>query len=336
MAELLVERPQLPLPARIRRRVGALVVDSFFKGAARAGRWVPLADPRLHDVEVTRDLPYLDTGLREHRLDVWRPRLRRGPLPVVLYVHGGGFRMLSKDSHWLFGLIFARRGYLVFNISYRLAPRHRFPAAIEDACAAYRWVVREAERFGGDIRWLVLAGESAGANLITGLTLAACYGRSEAWARAVFDAGVTPVAVLPACGLFQVSDPERFARGPKRLSHFLQDRISEIADAYLDGVRVRAPDGLDLADPVVALERGNPPERPLPPFFISCGTADPLLGESSRLERAIQALGGRCESRYYEGEPHAFHAFVLRESARRCWRDSFEFLGRHAPSSHAR
>ena len=51
----------------------------------------------------------------------------------MLYVHGGGFRILSKDTHWIMGLAFARRGFLVFNIGYRLAPKHPFPAAIADA-----------------------------------------------------------------------------------------------------------------------------------------------------------------------------------------------------------
>ena len=56
-----------------------------------------------------------DTGLLEHRLDIYRPRESSGPLPIVLYIHGGGFRILSKDTHWVMGLAFARREFLVFN-----------------------------------------------------------------------------------------------------------------------------------------------------------------------------------------------------------------------------
>lgn len=327
--EQLLERPELPLVDQLRRRLGAFLVDGFFEGASRAGRLVPLSHPRLHGVEVIRDVPYLAGGLLEHRLDVWRPKGAAG-LPVVLYMHGGAFRILSKESHWLFGLIFARRGFVAFNISYRLAPRHRFPAAVQDACAAYEWVVRNAERFGGDPSRIVLAGESAGANLATALTLSTCYPRREPWARKVFELGVTPRAVLPACGVFQVSDPERYLR-EHRLSRFFHDRIAEMADAYLHGARVPMPDGLDLADPVVALERGVPPERPLPPFFLSCGTRDFLMEDSRRMERALSRLKVPFEARYYAGEIHAFHAFVLRASARRCWRDAFGFLERHVP-----
>src|SRR5438093_3887886 len=120
---------------RLRRNAGAFVADNFFKVASRAGRLHPMADPAKHGVEVVRDVPYLDTKREEHLLDVYRPTGRsKGPWPVCVYVHGGAFRILSKDTHWIMALAYARRGFLVFNISYRLAPKHPFPAAIADAC----------------------------------------------------------------------------------------------------------------------------------------------------------------------------------------------------------
>jgi acetyl esterase/lipase len=128
--------------ARLRRRVGAAVVDGFFRGVSRAGQLHPAARPERHRVEVLRDISYAPSNLAEHRLDIYRPTDRTGPLPIVLYVHGGGFRILSKDTHWLMALAFARRGYVVFNVGYRLAPEHPFPAAVEDVCAAYAWVVQ--------------------------------------------------------------------------------------------------------------------------------------------------------------------------------------------------
>src|SRR5690606_7492163 len=142
----------------------------------------------------------------EHRLDVYRPRDRGRALPIVFYVHGGGFRILSKDTHWLMGLAFARRGYLVFNIGYRLAPEHPFPCAVEDVADAFAWMVDHAEADGGDLSRVVYAGESAGANLVTSLALQTVFEREESFARRVFETGISPKAVVPACGLFQVSD----------------------------------------------------------------------------------------------------------------------------------
>lgn len=310
------------LSEKVRRRLGAAVTDGFFTGALRGTGLLPWASPRLHGVEVTRDVRYGPHG-EAHTLDVYRPKGAAGPLPVVLYVHGGGFRILSKESHWLFGLKFARRGFAVVNINYRLAPRHPFPAAIEDACAAYVWLVQRAAALGVDVSRLVLAGESAGANLVTALSLAACAPRPEAFARAVFDLGVVPRAVVAAYGLLQVSDVRRFEQDPA-VSTYVHDRLREVEDDYLRGAH--APHGLDLADPLTALERGQPLARPLPPFFAPCGDRDVLLDDSQRLARALTRLGGHCEAPVYRRGVHGFHIVFFTPSARRCWRDLDAFL----------
>ena len=312
-----------------RRRLGAVLVDNLFRGAASAGRLHPLARPERHRVEILRDIPYRREGGQKHKLDIYRPTGRSGPLPVVLYVHGGGFRILSKDTHWVMALAFARRGYLVFNIDYRLAPQNPYPAAPEDAAAALAWTAENAERYGGDPGRIFLAGESAGANLITSLTIATSYERPEPWARALFETGVRPRAVVPACGMLQVSDPGRFLRRKSTLGTFVNDRISEVSTAYLDGAIRTSPGALELADPLVVLERGLAPDRPLPPFFIPVGTKDPVLDDSRRLKAALDRLGASSEIRYYDGEIHAFHAFVWRAEAQRCWRDTYDFLERH-------
>lgn len=308
----------------LRRRAGALIVDNLFRGISSAGKLHPLSRPESHRVEVLRDISY-GAGARHRRLDVYRPTNRSGPLPTVIYIHGGGFRILSKDTHWVMALSFARRGYVVFNIDYRLAPEHPFPAALEDCCAAFAWVADNAARYGADRDRLALAGESAGANLVTALAVATAYPRPEPWSRVAWDVGLAPRAVLPACGMLQVSDPGRFGRRKAKLNTFLQDRLHEVSEAYLG----RAQGDLDLADPLVLLERGAPPGRPLPPFFVAIGTRDPLLDDSRRLKAALDRLGATCEIRYYPGEIHAFHALVFRPNARRCWSDTFAFLDRH-------
>lgn len=319
------------LAARLRRaqrRAGGRGVDAFFRGLSAAGRLHPQADPARHGVEVLRDVPYAGAGCAEHHLDVYRRRGSRGA-PAVLYVHGGGFRILSKDTHWMMALAFARRGYVVFNVDYRLAPRHPFPAAIQDVLDAWRWVVDNAADYGGDASRIVLAGESAGGNLVTSATIATCYRRDEPWARAAFETGVAPVAVVPACGILEVSRHDRFAERYPQMSRFVADRIGEVASGYLKNSP--ADVSRDLADPVVVLERGDRPERALPPFFVPCGTRDPLIDDSRRLAAAIEALGGTCDLALYPGELHAFHAFLWRENARRCWADTFRFLDLHAP-----
>ncbi len=318
------------LVARLRRRAGALAIEAFFEGLSRSTRLLPKARRALALAEVSRDLPYRPTGRTEHTLDLWRPRDRGpGPLPAVLYVHGGGFSILSKETHWAMALRFAAAGYLVFNVNYRLAPRHPFPAALEDLCEAWAWLDAHLEAHGGDPHRVVLAGESAGANLVTALTVATSYDRAESWARRAREVRLRPAAVIAGCGYLQVSDPERFGRR-KPLPAWLEDRIVETSRAYL---RRAVPDpagGLELADPLRVLE-GARPARPLPPFFAFAGTADPILDDTRRLGAALLAHGAPHLVRLYPGEPHAFHALAWRPQAEHCWRETFDFLRAHLP-----
>jgi acetyl esterase len=314
---------------QVRREAANRVSEVFLRGvSATARRLLPIADAERQNVEVIRDVPYLASGSADHRLDIYRPTSRPGPHPVVFYVHGGGFTLLSKDTHWIMGMMFARYGYLVFNISYRLAPRHPYPAALEDTMAAYRWVVENAERLGGDLDRLVVAGESAGANLVSSLAIATSYPRPEPWAREVFDLDVRPKVAVPFCGIFQVSDTERFWRR-RRMPGWVRYIIDDISSAYLRGGDPGGPGGLDLADPVVLLERGVAPDRPLPAFFLPVGTRDPLLDDTRRMKRALDRLAVPCRASYYKGEIHAFQALVMREPAKRCWVDTFAFIDQH-------
>jgi len=131
-------------PDSLKRRLNGKMLEAFFTTASCLGRLHPKSRPERHGVEVIKNLPYIDDGDEAHLLDVWRPINRDGPCPALVYVHGGAFTILSKDTHWLMALAFARRGFVVFNINYRLAPKHPFPAAIEDACRAAAWVTEHA------------------------------------------------------------------------------------------------------------------------------------------------------------------------------------------------
>ncbi len=311
------------LPVRLRRKATMFAVDRFFYSIAALGQLHPLARPERHGIVRTRDILYGDAAV--HRLDVWRPSSpAKG---AVFYVHGGGFRILSKDTHWVMALMFARAGYVVFNVDYRLAPTHPYPAAISDVAQAFSWVVDHAREHDVDPKRIVLAGESAGGNLVTALTLATCFERSEPWARDAFSRGVVPAAVLPACGLLQVTKPERFRSRWPHMSRAAHDQIVVIASEYLGpNARDLSPEALDFADPLLAIERDEPSARPLPPFFVACGTRDPLLDDARRLHRALERRGAHSELRLYPGELHAFHAAVLTPNARRFWRDTYGFL----------
>lgn len=287
-------------------------------------------------VRVQRNVPYLGTGRRSHRLDVYVPEGRTGPLPVVLYIHGGGFMWCSKETHFIPAQAFARAGFVVFNINYRLAPRNPFPAAIEDVCEAALWVKDNAARFNGDASRLVVAGESAGANLVCALTLACCSPRPEPFAKAVYDAKILPRVVIPACGVLQVTEPSRhWAR--RRLPGVAKRVMHMLPDAYApQWSRPHYAEELDLVDPLHAFEGNYRFTRPLPGFFVPVGTADPLLDDTRRLAAALHRRGTPHEARYYPGEIHAFHFMLWRKAAQQCWTDTLRFIDQRLSASQLR
>jgi acetyl esterase len=106
------------------------------------------------------------------RLRHYRPSLERR-LPVILYAHGGGFVVCSLDTHdRLMRLLAQRTGAAVIGVDYRLAPEHPYPAALGDCLAAHSWLHAHGREVGLEAGRLVMAGDSAGANLALATLLA--------------------------------------------------------------------------------------------------------------------------------------------------------------------
>ena len=243
----------------------------------------------------------------------------------MMYLHGGGFRILSKDTHWMFGFAFARRGFLVFNVDYRLAPHSPFPAALEDAGHALAWVLESAAGFGGDLDRLVFAGESAGANLALALAVAGAVPLDDSLARWIRELRASPRAVVAACGFLQVSQGERYLK-QSDLPMWVRSRIREICRSYLPDQGRQRFEARALADPLLVLEHARQLDRSFPAVFAPCGTRDPVADDTLRLGRALKRLGVDAEVPFYEGAGHAFHAVFWTEIARQCWADMTRFL----------
>lgn len=337
----------LMLPISVERFFSEMAVRSLFAGVETLGWLRGAIDGPVHGINVERDVHYGPDAdgpdARHHRLDIYRPQSRNGraaKTAPILYVHGGGFRILSKETHATMAKILARAGYTVFNIDYRLAPEHPYPAAAEDAGRALGWITEHADELGVDMDRLVLAGESSGGNVVTALGLACCVRRDEMWARRVFDLGVRPAVVAPTCGFLQVSQLERLEDGYD-LSSLERDKLLEAAHAYLPDARRRQGDEETpalLADPLLVLEEAtggrSRPERPLPAFFAAVGTRDPLLDDSVRLRRALEDHPTRCDLHVYDGELHSFHALYWREAAKDYWTRFIGFLDEEVGGEH--
>jgi len=310
-------------PTRLYVRAADRALHAF----ARVRYAMPDAHPSRFGVVTHRDLAYGPADGRWHMLDAYVPMKPRRPLPVVMYVHGGGFAMLSKDTHRVMALAIARAGYLVFNINYRQGAGHRYPQPLEDACRALVWVKEHAASFGGDPERIAIAGESAGGNLVTALAVACSYPRPEPFARAVFDAAIALKAVIATYGFLDLGHTDEYLKHP-RMSRWTKALLLDAARSYLGHDLRSAVDEHPLASPLRIIEDGAP-ARPLPPFFVSVGTKDPLLRCSKRLKTALDRLGTECDLHISPGEIHGYDAMVWRPNARAKWRAAHAFLDTH-------
>ena len=163
------------------------------------------------DMQLVKNVAY--GALPRQRLDVWRMSTTPLHAPVVLFIHGGSWMMGDKREQGRPMLHeFVRRGWIAVVPNYRLAPRHRWPAQIEDVTRALGWVKKNVATFGGDPERVVIAGGSAGGQLAA---LAALSANDESW-RPNDMAEVTDWSVrgaMPFYGVLEMTGDESHWRG---------------------------------------------------------------------------------------------------------------------------
>jgi cation diffusion facilitator CzcD-associated flavoprotein CzcO/acetyl esterase/lipase len=244
--------------------------------------------PVPSDVAITDTRYPIESGERTARL--YRPPVD-GPLPVVVFIHGGGWIGGSLDSFDEPCAALARRaGVLVVSPDYRLAPEHPFPAATDDTMAVLRWAADHIAEFGGDPERMAVGGESAGANLAA---VAALRARDEGEPRLRAQVLVTP----PTDPLADTASRKTFARGP-----MLSTEV---------GARMAA---LYLGDPANAMSPWAAPARAddlseLPPALVITMEVDPTRDEAEEYARALSAAGVPTQCHRFDGLFHA--AFSL-------------------------
>ena len=207
-------------------------------------------------------------------------------VPTILYLHGGGYTVGSVRTHRaLVARLAAATGGRGLTVDYRLGPEHPFPAAVDDAAAAYRWLVRS----GVDPRRIVVAGDSAGGGLTVALLVAL---RDAGDPRPAAGVCISPWTDLACTG---ESMTTRAAADPM----VQRDGLLPMAAAYLAGHDPRTP----LASPLYA------DLRDLPPLLVHVGTAETLLDDATRLAARARAAGVLVDLEAWDDMIHVWHAF---------------------------
>ena len=117
-------------------------------------------------VTFERGVEYTNPDDQHLQLNLARPKTGTGPFPAVICIHGGGFRAGSREGYNKLCLTLAQNGYVAATISYRLAPKFQFPAAVHDTKAAVRWLRANAVKFNVDPARIGVTGGSAGGHLV--------------------------------------------------------------------------------------------------------------------------------------------------------------------------
>ena len=310
------KKTRLRLPENTKTNMISLLFESMMHGF----RLHPHTWKWWKEVTIHKNISYGQSP--EHKLDVYQPQNPKSHSPICLYIHGGAFTLLSKDTHWMAALQLALQGYTVFNINYRLSRTAPFPAAVQDTFEAAKWIYHNASRYGADQKQMVIGGESAGANLTLAVAVASCFALEDSWAQSLYKTNLPIKAVFPICGFLQASHPERYFDKPK-LPQFFKDRIAATSQRYLQGREHL------LADPLVLLESNKQPKRKLPAIYSFVGTRDPILDDTRRLEKALQKRKTDYEVRYYPDEVHGFHLAVWRKTSQKAWQGQQRFLEKY-------
>ena len=212
-------------------------------------------------------------------------------LPVLVYLHGGGWVLLSPDSHARLTKQFAvGAGAIVVSVDYRLAPENPYPAPLDDCVAAFRWVREKAASLGGDPARVSVGGDSAGGNLAAATTLRLLAAGEE-----------PPSSVLMICPSTDL------AMNTVSVQTFAPDDPI-IDNAFMEFCRgCYAPNSEQWSNPLLSPLHGDLSD--FPPTCVVVGTIDPLCDDGVLFADKLKKAGRNAALLAYEGMPHVFMLF---------------------------
>jgi len=209
-----------------------------------------------------------------------------GPLPLLVFLHGGGWMLGDLDTHdAMHRHLAARAGCAVLGVGYRLAPEHPFPAGLDDAAAAFAWARREAAGLGCDPARVALGGESAGANLTAAITLRL---RDAGGAQPMFQLLVHPATDL------ELSLPSMD-----------EIEVPGLTREYLEICRAMYAGGTDIADPLISPMRADRHDG-LAPAIVLTAAEDPLRDDGEHYAALLARAGVETLVCRLPGLPHGF------------------------------
>ena len=244
----------------------------------------------LPDPAVMRKNILVDGAKGKIVATVFKPADASGTLPVIVYFHGGGFVIANNSTYAASAETLAKEvGAVVVAVEYTKAPEHKFPAAHEDAVAAYKWVTQNATSIGGDPQKIALVGESAGGNLATNVAIAA---RDQNLTKPLHEVIVYPMAGTNLdTGSYKAADSASVKPLNKPMMEWFYKNLTngsaEMQDPRLDIV-------------------GKADLKGLAPATVITAQIDPLHDEGVALADKLKQAGVPVDAQDYPGVAHEF------------------------------
>jgi acetyl esterase len=221
------------------------------------------------------------------KVRIYTPKGATGPLPVIVYYHGGGWVIANLDTYDAsVRSLSEQTGAVVVSVAYRQAPEFKFPTAHNDSFAAYEWVVKNAASIKGDPNKIAVAGESAGGNLACAVSMMA---RDKKVALPKYQLIVYPIAG------YDLNTPSYQANTQTKPLN--KDLMAWFFKYYL-----RTP--ADGKSPMIDLVHAN--LKGLPAATVITDQYDPLMSEGKMLADNLQKAGVSVQYKNYEGVTHEF------------------------------
>lgn len=259
----------------------------------------------------TTDIVYSDTG----KMDIFVPDKPFGTLPVIIYMHGGGWTTGSKKTSVRQCALFAREGYLVLNMEYRLGPKYKHPDQIEDIANVLSWMNRNAKKYNADTNKVFFAGSSAGAHLSC---LAVCIATNENLRDSI---GVDfPIKGHQVAGSLLIY-------GGYNMESIIDTRFFMIKTMVKSYTGTNRPSEYEFKDQISPVHHIT---DSFPPAFITAGERDHLYSQTLELIDSIKEKGRPYEEMLFDktvkNAKHAFINFYYRDCSKAAYKGMIEFL----------
>lgn len=289
----------------------SLLSYSICRGIARSDRKRDAGLTTPKDVERFDDIRY-SADKKYQVLDVYRPKKEKGKkLPVIVSIHGGGWIYGSKEVYQFYCMSLAQNGFAVVNFSYRLAPKYKFPAAMEDINSVFNWILANADTYGLDTDNLFAVGDSAGAHM---LSVYACILTNENYRRK-FSFAPAPETKLRAvalnCGKYVMDEP------------FVEDKNFEKLMREIFPKGGTDEERHDVTPIYFVTEH-------FPPTYLMTAVDDFLKNEAPRIKERFDTCCVPYEYKIYGDETnmlgHVFHCDMRLKDAKICNDDECRFF----------